>query len=231
LASIFSIGVSLIAIAIGHSIGKPIGRVLSQSPAQAIERAIPAEVLAEELIVGSCPTPITVQRKGIWATAEPNEQARAEMAANPERKASVAAVFTRADSAFFVVTGLGSLQKAQGRLSQRDFAQIKEEVAKGWSTGIKGVKGAQGVMDNLAKSGGYTVSQYSIDSMASPDRDRFYTTGISSGVSRDGPKFHSIAVGIMQLVHGCIVNVNIALPIPPYKATDVEEAVANLVLR
>src|SRR5258705_13797413 len=95
-----------------------------------IALAFPAEVSAEELIVGSCPTPITVQRKGIWATAEPNEQARAEMAANPGRKASVAAVFTRADSAGFIVMGLGSLQKAQGRLIQSDFERINERIAK-----------------------------------------------------------------------------------------------------
>src|SRR5258705_1491501 len=109
--------------------------------------AFPAEVLAEELIVGSCPTPITVQRKGIWATADPNEQARAGMEANPARKASVAAVFTRADSAGFIVMGLGSLQKAQGRLSQSDFARLEEEGAKGLSTGLKG---AQELSDNLA---------------------------------------------------------------------------------
>ena len=196
--------------------------------AATIALALSAEALAEEFIVSSCPTPITVQRGGIWATAELNEQARAAMAANPERKASVAAVFTRADSASVSVMGLGSLQNAQGRLSQPDFAQIKERYAKGLSTGIKGL---QERIDNLAKGGGYTVSQYSFDSIASPDRDRFYVAGISSGVSRDGRQRHGFSVMIMQLIHGCMVSVNIALPIPPYNATDIEEAVANLVLR
>ncbi len=188
--------------------------------------------IAEEIAIGGCPTPIKIQRQGVWTSATRSEAARQALANNPARKADVAAVFQLPDGAFFAITTLGSFRAFQGKINQTTFDQFRTQTANILKNTSKDVRDRlQKATESLAKGSGATVSEYSVNSVVSAGNNRFYVIGASGGRTREGDDVHSLSVQINQLVNGCVVTVNMGLPSSEYRTSDIDKAVESLVIK
>jgi hypothetical protein len=188
--------------------------------------------VAQEFKVSTCPTPIQVQLQGFWADAKYSDEWRASLSTNPVRKATVAAAFIRPSLGSFTIAGLAAFEDAQGKVGQADFTELKSEFERllskpGNSTQSKMQERAGAVI----KGDGSTLNHVSTSLPVSLSADRFYMTHNASMTSANGITAQVFNVQIWQLIRGCVIVASVTLPTPQYRAEDIDQAVANLVLK
>jgi hypothetical protein len=168
--------------------------------------AIPANAGIHEIVVGSCPTPVSLALGGIWEGAEADPETARTMEANPGRTAKVAAVFhsLEVEGANLSVMSLGGLEPFQGSVSGTDFSDIAVTL-----TG----QAASPDADFLRRL------ETEIEKRHSPAPDFQLREGVEIGEDRlvaygrtqQGAESWLTAM-VMEHVSGCVVNITIAVP-------------------
>lgn len=163
-----------------------------------------------ELHVGSCPSQISFQLVGNWEDAYLSESAADALKNNPARTAIVAGVFLtdHIPNASMSIMSLGSLDRAQGTLSEEQFwqlAELFEDQVRDPDPAL--LSKLNELLGKYAIGSRTKVPDYKLREYILTTSNRFVVLGTSSS---SGQEF--LTAALLHYSAACIVTVNIGIP-------------------
>ena len=163
-----------------------------------------------ELSVGSCPAVLSITVGGPWSNSYLSEDAVEALEANPARNATVSGVILNdaIPGGSMTVMSLGSLDRAQGQISEVQFWGIADAFGKQISDPDSDILSqVKKRINELSGGAGQIDPSYSFrDAVLIGDR-RFVIIGSTSTDAEN-----LVTAAVFQHVASCVVSIYIGLP-------------------
>jgi hypothetical protein len=195
--------------------------------------ASPVSAFSEEILVGSCPSKIVVERKGEWAGTSNNTEIVEALQTNADRTNEVAAIYLVDDNSMLEVTvlSLQSIEIFQGGISEADFNAIRTEFSDAF----------QGPTPEMQRRIDEVIEGNLSGTDATASHLRYEPAILSPGkfigfalaemnVPGLGVSLYETAMK-MQLIRGCIIQANFVIVVSPKSRFRLEQAISDFVIR
>ncbi|WP_423065208.1 hypothetical protein [Devosia sp. CN2-171] len=184
----------------------------------------------EVLKIGSCPSPVTIERSGLWRNAERSHEAQDLMLAAPSGGGKVSAVFVDFKSqASFSISSLASVDADQGSIDPKLFHTLAAAAKDTVSSSIRSGK-TQSYLDllNGESAAPYSMEDLVLDALYEENDKTFFWIGVAPSAQPDvmpGPQY---MVYRFDLVSGCLIFVQLIFPVRRFDLHDLPLFVSDL---
>ncbi len=195
--------------------------------------AAPTASLSEQIIAGTCPAEIFVEKKGEWAGVENDEFMVQALRENRDRRREISAIYVVDDESGLeasVVT-LPSLAAHQGNIRESDFEDIQQSLAKAFEgpTPEMQQKIEDAIRKNLSGTG-FSASHLAYESAILSPGKLIGFAFVEADIPGFGLSYFETAVE-MQHIHGCVVQTNFSIEVSPGSRERLRRAIDDFELR